>query len=133
MRKRSNFFVGRSGSDALSITLSFLACVLLIVSMFFRNIVSSILWVLALVCLGLSYFRIFSRNVAKRRAENERFLQLVQPITKWVNRQKTKRRQKNLYCFFKCPQCGTVLRVPKGKGRVRITCKACGTVFEKST
>ena len=101
--------------------------------MFFRNIVSSILWVLALVCLGLSYFRIFSRNVAKRRTENERFLQLVQPITKWVNRQKTKRRQKNLYCFFKCPQCGTVLRVPKGKGRVRITCKACGTVFEKST
>ena len=55
------------------------------------------------------------------------------PLTAISGRIKARRRQKNLYCFFKCPQCGTVLRVPKGKGHIRITCKCCGHVFERNS
>lgn len=133
MFRHSSFLSGRNGPDALSIALSFLACVLLVIAMAVHGSIGSILWLLALVCLAGSYFRIFSKNISKRHAENERFLSRIAPLTRWYSRQKTKRRQKNLYSFFKCPQCGTVLRVPKGKGHIRITCKSCKHVFERSS
>ena len=133
MHRRGTFWVGRNGPDALSMASSFLACLLLIVAMIVGGVVSNVLWLLALVCLVCSYFRIFSRNLSKRQAENQKFLNMIAPVTTWWNRQKTRRRQKNLYCFFKCPQCGTVLRVPKGKGRLRITCKTCGHIFERNS
>lgn len=133
MRRRRNFLYGRSGSDALSMATSFLACGLLVIAMFVGDALSGILWILACICLILTYFRIFSRNVAKRRLENERFLKLIRPITDVRARRAAKKRQKNLYCFFKCPQCSTVLRVPKGKGHIRITCRTCGNVFERNS
>ncbi len=132
MHRRKPFLSGRNGSDALSIASSFTACLLLIISMFIGGLGSNILWVLALIFLVVSYFRIFSRNISRRQQENQKFLKLISPITLRWNRLKTRRRQKNLYCFFKCPQCGTVLRVPKGKGHIRITCKSCGHVFERN-
>ena len=131
MRRRRSFLNGRSGPDALSMATSFLACLLLIIAMLVGNILSGILWMLACLCLVCSYARIFSRNIAKRRLENERFLRFLQPAIDFRARRIEKKRQKNLYCFFKCPQCGTVLRVPKGKGRIRITCRTCGNVFER--
>lgn len=133
MYRRGRFLSGRNGPDALSIALSLSSCALLVIAMFVQNIVSSILWLLALLFLGGSYFRIFSRNISKRQAENTRFLTRMEPLLRLYNRQKTKRRQKNLYSFFKCPECGTVLRVPKGKGHIRITCKSCSHVFERNS
>ena len=133
MHRRRAFLAGRNGPDALSMATSFAACLLLVIAMAVRGVASSILWLLALVCLLSSYFRIFSRNLPRRQAENQRFLTHIQPLTRWYSRMKTRRRQKNLYCFFKCPQCGTVLRVPKGKGRIRITCKTCAHVFERNS
>lgn len=133
MRGRRHFFEGRSGPDALSMVLSFLACVLLVIAMLVGDGLSSILWILACICLGASYFRIFSRNTARRRLENERFLRRIKPLTDIRQRRLERKRQKNLYCFFKCPQCSTVLRVPRGKGRIRITCRNCGNVFERNS
>lgn len=133
MHRWRDFFSGRSGPDALSMATSFLACVLLIVAMLVGDVLSGILWMLACVCLISSYFRIFSRNTARRRLENERFLRLIKPLTDRREKRLQKKRQKNLYCFFKCPQCSTVLRVPKGKGHIRITCRSCGHVFERNS
>lgn len=133
MRRRKSILTGRNGPDALSMAASLSACFLLIVAMFVGGVVSSVLWLLAFICLIFCYFRIFSRNVAKRRAENQRFLTRIAPLTQLKARYQEKKRQKNLYCFFKCPQCGTVLRVPKGKGHIRITCKCCGHVFERNS
>lgn len=132
MYKHGGFLSGRNGPDAFSIALSLLACVLLIIAMAVHGSIGSLLWLLALICLITSYFRIFSKNISRRQAENERFLSRIAPLTRWYSRQKTKRRQKNLYSFFKCPKCGTVLRVPKGKGHIRITCKSCNHVFERN-
>lgn len=133
MRRRRGFFSGRSGPDALSMATSFLACVLLVIAMVVGDTLSGILWMLACACLISSYYRIFSRNTARRRLENERFLRLIKPLTDQKEKWLQKKRQKNLYCFFKCPQCGTVLRVPKGKGHIRITCRSCGHVFERNS
>lgn len=133
MHRRKPFWYGRSGPDALSMASSFLACVLLVVAMFVGDTLSGLLWMLACVCLIFSYYRIFSRNTARRRLENERFLRLMKPLIDKRDKMLQKKRQKNLYCFFKCPQCSTVLRVPKGKGHIRITCRNCGHVFERNS
>ena len=60
-------------------------------------------------------------------------MQLTAPVTRKWNQWKLRRRQRNIYAFFKCPQCGMALRAPKGKGRIRVTCKSCGSVFERTT
>ena len=133
MRRLQSFFAGRNGADALSKTTSIVAIILLLLSMVFHGIVSSILWALAFVFLFLTYFRMFSRNIWKRREENQKFLAKSAPVRRKFNQWKLRWRQRNLYAFFKCPQCGTVLRVPKGKGRVRVTCKSCGNVIERTT
>lgn len=133
MYRRNRFLSGRNGPDALSIALSLLACVLLLIAMFAGGATCTVLWLLALVFLTGSYFRIFSKNISRRQTENQRFLLRLEPLIRFRNRQQTKRRQKNLYSFFKCPGCGTVLRVPKGKGHIRITCKSCGHVFERNS
>ncbi len=133
MNRKRRFLSGRNGPDSLSIAISLFACVLLILSMFAGGIVSSVLWLLALLSLIGSYYRILSKNIARRSRENDRFLQLIHPITDFQSRRRARRRQKNLYRFFKCPQCGTVLRVPKGKGHIRITCKNCQCIFEENS
>jgi uncharacterized C2H2 Zn-finger protein len=133
MHRRGSFWAGRNGPDSLSAACSLVACLLLVAAMFLPGTIGSALWLLALGFLLGSYFRMLSRNLPKRQAENQRFLDLVAPLTRWRSRRKTRRRQKNLYCFFKCPQCGTVLRVPKGKGHIRITCKTCDHIFERNS
>ena len=133
MHRLQSFLIGRNGPDALSKATSAAACLLLIVSMFLHGIVSNILWILALLFLVISYWRMLSRNISRRRQENQKFLTLIAPIQKKLRQLRMRRQQRNIYSFFKCPTCGTVLRVPKGKGRVRITCKSCASVFERST
>ncbi len=133
MRRKKNFLAGRNGPDALSMALSFLACILLVIAMLSPQSVTAGLWLVAFFCLVFAYVRIFSRNIPRRQAENQWFLHKVQPVRSWILRRQQRKRQKNLYCFFKCPQCGTVLRVPKGKGRIRITCRSCSHVFERTS
>lgn len=130
MYRRNRFFRGRNGSDALSMTSSIIACLLLLVDMLAGSD-NSPLWFLALGFLCYSYFRIFSRNVTRRQTENQWFLRKLSPLMNLRARRAERKRQKNLYCFFKCPQCATVLRVPQGKGRIRITCRCCQHVFER--
>ena len=133
MNRLRSFLIGRNGPDQLSRAITALACVLLILSMLFHGVASSILWGLAFLFLIIGYWRIFSRNIERRRQENQKFLTWVAPVTRKWNQWKLRRRQRNIYSFFKCPACGTVLRVPKGKGRVRISCKSCGEKFERNS
>ena len=133
MNRFRNLFYGRNGTDQLSMATSTCACILLVVAMFLKGTASSVLWMLAFLFLILTYFRMFSRNLPRRQAENARFLNLIEPLARKFRLARTKRQQKHLYRFFKCPSCDTVLRVPVGKGHIRITCKNCGHVFERNT
>ena len=133
MNRFRTFFAGRYGSDALNKAMSVAACVLLILSMFVHGPAGTVCMALATVLLVGCYVRMLSRDYTRRRAENDRYLQLVAPLTRKLSRLQTRVRQLNTYSFFKCPNCATVLRVPKNKGHVRITCKNCGNVFDKNT
>ena len=133
MNRFRTFLAGRYGTDALNKAMSLAACVLLILSMFIHGLAGTVIMALATVLLVGCYVRMLSRDYVRRQAENAKYLQLVAPITRKTSQLRTRVRQRNIYSFFKCPNCSTVLRVPKNKGHVRITCKTCGNVFDKNT
>jgi len=127
MRERFlRFMYGRNGADQLTRFCTVLALVLIVLSVVFSNFVfapvGTLLWILAIAVLIYAYFRIFSKNLTARRAENAKYLRLK-------NRIHTRRVQAKDYKFFKCPQCRASMRVPRGKGTIRVTCHKCGNVF----
>ena len=71
-----------------------------------------------------------SRNIPKRQAENARFMDLKYRLFSKLRLQREKWTQRDEYKFFHCPSCRTVLRVPRGRGKIMIVCKKCGTRFE---
>lgn len=136
MRNRlSRFFVGRNGFDHLARFCSLVSFILLILSMFTKGVphLSNIFWTLGLFGLLYCYFRAFSRNIYKRQGENTRYLQLRSKLNHFFSSHRSMWRQRRDFCFFKCPVCKTILRVPKGKGKIRIVCRKCGCAFERKT
>ena len=81
---------------------------------------------LATLAIIYAYFRAFSKNIAKRQAENNWYINEIElPLRSYLNRDR-----KN-YAYFKCPTCKQVLRAPKGRGKIRVTCSRCTSKFEK--
>lgn len=121
---------GRNGVDQLSRFLSYVALALIVVNLFVR---SALLWALGVAALVWAYFRMFSKNLSRRRAENARYMALEYKATgafrNWLDRM----RQRKDYAFFRCPSCRAMLRVPRGKGKIRVTCRKCGNAFERKT
>ena len=112
---------GRYGSDQLNLFL-LIAC--LICWLLCRFIKAPI--------VVQTLYRTFSRNYDRRRAENNRFLSITDPITRNFRRMNAQARDRD-HKYFRCPTCGQLLRVPKGKGRIHISCRNCGASFEKKT
>ena len=148
---------GRHGFDALSLALLVLALIMSILGRLFRWPVMSFLVFLPLI---LCYVRAFSRNHEKRYAENAKFLAIWMPLwSKLRGRRgqtpqsgfhpgygggagfqsassagpvKVKKDKKN-YAYFRCKNCKQELRVPRGKGKVKVTCPKCKTQVVKKT
>ena len=118
---------GRYGSDHLSFFLLFLYVVLIFISALPH--MAWISWV-ALAVLLWDLFRMFSRRIDRRRAENALFLSLFGPVIRWFKMRRTIHRDKD-HRYFKCPNCGQYLRVPRGKGKITVNCRNCGASFEE--
>ena len=129
----SRLMYGRYGNDQLNIFLFVIFWLLWIAEMIVRNqtadaILSGVSTLLALVLL----FRIMSRNYGRRRAENDAFLKVAGPVIHWFKRRRCQARDKD-HLYFKCPTCSQMLRVPRGKGRITVTCRGCGASFEEKS
>ena len=126
--KMAQWMVGRYGIDQLTQALMIAGCAVVLVNFFAH---SGVLSTIALLLMGWGLFRCYSRNIAARAKELAKYQELmVKPKAwwrltnkKWVNRKTT--------LYFKCKGCGSVLNVPKGKGKLRVTCPKCGTQVEK--
>lgn len=118
------FMYGRNGVDELGQFLLFFSSALIIVSLFVKGNTRYIFLILFWIIAIYSYFRVFSRNIYKRQAENNWFKSKT-------NYLKTRFTQRKTYKFYDCPKCKTHLRVPKGVGEITITCKKCGYQFDK--
>ncbi len=129
-QKLQQFMMGRYGADQLSRVLLFVSLGILILSMLTRW---GLLYWLAFLLMGYAYFRMFSRNVQKRYAENQKFLNFRYRLVAKKDAQKKQWAQRDVYRYFKCPNCRQKVRVPKGKGKICITCPKCRIEFIKKT
>ena len=88
---------------------------------------STTLNLIAVAVLIYSYFRIFSRNIARRQAENQKFLKITAPVRSLFGKKSADKTHR----IFSCPKCGQKMRVPMGKGKIEITCPNCRNKFIK--
>lgn len=109
------FMIGRYGIDNLGIILMVAGFVL---SLFSR--ISIVISAISLLILGFGIFRMLSKNIQQRKKENSFVMDLFS-------------KKEAGYRYFRCPDCSQKIRVPKGKGKIRITCPKCGHRFEKNT
>lgn len=132
-QKLIQFMYGRNGFDLFSKFLTYLALALVVLQLLIRGTAGKVLWYLAIAVLAYAYFRVFSRNLNRRREENAKYYQyrmkVINDFRDWMDR----RRQSRDYKFFRCPSCRAMLRVPRGKGKIRVTCRKCGTAFERKS
>ena len=135
MRDKFNKFMqGRYGVDDLSRFTMGTALVLIILTMFVNIVnrsVGSVLDFLAIAAIVYAYFRIFSRNIQKRYAENQKYLQMTSKLRLRFNKEKNLMNQRKTHHIYSCPGCGQKIRIPKGKGRIEIECPKCHTKFIK--
>ena len=124
---------GRNGNDALNRFLLAVDLVLLLLATFLRAGVGRLLYPLFLILLVLTYYRMFSRNLYKRQAENARYWELRTRFLGKLSLLKERWVQRKDFRFFSCPSCRTNLRVPKGRGKIKIVCRKCGTSFVRKT
>ena len=132
-RRLLQFMAGRNGNDAFNRFLLVLILVLMLLSLFLPSGLSRITYFLTIVLLGYSYFRMFSRNIFKRQTENAWYWEKRSRVVSSVRLLKERWLQRKYYRFFSCPSCRTTLRVPKGKGQIKIVCRKCGSSFVRKT
>ena len=116
------FMTGRYGTDKLGLTTLCAALVMSLLGSFIP--LAPVKLVLTLAYYGLMFwtlFRMFSRNTYARYEENRKFLRFFDQIKDREHR------------YFNCPKCRQTVRVPRGKGKIAITCPKCREKFIKKT
>ena len=117
---------GRYGFDELSKVALAATLVLMVVSLFTKN---RFIYLVSLILLVFSYWRALSKNTKKRQQENRKFLSIrYRGVARWAHCNE-RQAQTPVYRFYKCPGCGQMVRVPKGRGRICITCPKCQVEF----
>ena len=117
---------GRYGGDLLMVG-SLVVYMVLVTASRLTNFYP--LTLVAYVIFGWSMFRILSRNIPRRYAENQMFLKYWNKVPKWFRSQQKYLQDRRIYRYFKCPKCTTRLRVPKGRGKIEVTCPVCKAQF----
>lgn len=131
--KFAQFMQGRNGTDRLNQAL----IIMLLISALIGNfawrrsylavMVSS--WQLLLVIL--IYYRMFSKNLSRRYAENARYLALENKVRRFFGSKKYIQQQRKEFHIYTCPECKQKIRIPKGKGKISVRCPKCQTEFIK--
>ena len=129
----ARFMYGRNGTDQLNWAILILYLALWVVRTlvsalripYAAMIVDILMFLLAVILL----WRTFSRNLPKRRAENQRFINWWWPIKSRFTAARARRADK-AHKYFTCKNCKTICRVPAGKGKIVITCPKCGHKIE---
>ena len=129
-----NFMQGRYSVDQLSGFLIWTAVIIAVITMFVRvPVLQIVTWVMIIY----AYVRIFSKQINKRYAQNQKFLDATWGIRKFFAdiryRIKYGKQTAEPYHIYKCRKCGQKIRVPKGKGKIMITCPKCKYQFKKKS
>lgn len=118
----TRFMAGRYGSDKLNMAILGAGLLLCVVSMFINWVVPDlVLTFLSYALMIWAIFRMLSRNTYKRYRENRAYLNFLQRL------------KDKEHLYFTCPRCHQTVRVPRGKGKILITCPKCSEKFQKKT
>ena len=123
------FMNGRYGTDQLNMALLILSILVSLIGGIFFNrsiVVSLIVYALSIIII----YRGFSKKIYKRQQENLKFKRLIQPIKSQYKIIKLNLTQKQ-FKHVQCPRCHRTLRVPRGRGKIEITCPHCHVAFDK--
>jgi len=121
-----NFMMGRYGTDQLTLALLILGMIFTFMGNAFELIfLTTITYVIFLACI----YRTMSKNISARQKENYKFLKYWNPVMAWSKGKYNIIKSSKDYKYFKCPNCKQELRVPRGKGKISVTCKKCNTKF----
>ena len=125
------FMQGRNGYDQLNYALLalYILMALVIRSFIKENILYSALEVLVII---LIFYRAFSRKIYKRQKENLAFMNLTRPIRSGFKVIKLNIKEKQ-YKHMQCPRCHRTLRVPRGRGKIEVTCPHCKIEFTRKS
>ena len=115
------FMMGRYGTDKLNTVILGAGVVISLVSVFVGGLVGLFMTMIAYALMFWAIFRCFSRNTYKRYRENRRFLMILDRIKDRDHK------------HFDCPKCRQPVRVPRGKGKIAITCPKCREKFIRKT
>lgn len=126
-KKLADWLQGRQGPDDLAVFSVNLAIVVVLVNLFLHM---SWLGIVALLLVAYAMFRIQSKNLGARARENEKFLKLLGPARPWVQNPSAAWSELRAYKHVRCASCKQKVRVPRGKGKLRVTCPKCRTKFE---
>lgn len=125
----TRFMYGRYGVDQLNRFIMGIVMVSLVLSLFIRH---RVFYWITVIGIMIAYFRMFSKNIRSRSQENNRYLHATAGIRQNLARFKSRSQDKS-HCYFKCPSCRQTVRVPRGKGKICITCPKCSREFVKKT
>lgn len=129
-QRMMRFMYGRYGNDQLSKMYLGLALACFIVNLFTRL---TVFYAAGLLLLIYSMYRSFSKDITKMSSQNQKYLNWrYQTIAKYNNRKKHWAQRKE-YRFYKCPGCRQKVRVPRGRGKIAITCPKCHVEFIKKS
>lgn len=128
--KIARFMAGRYGVDQLNRFLLAAALACMVVSILFRN---GFFNLAAIVWLVLSYYRMLSKNHNARYKENTVYLKYSAKVKGFFKRQVSYVKQSKDFHIYKCPSCKQKIRIPRGKGKISITCPKCKAEFVKKS
>ena len=121
---------GRYGVDSFGkFTIWGSLILMLIAGWTHRGILSWLAW----AGIIYSYFRMFSKNISKRYAENQKYLKMTAGIRRKLASWKSQLAQRKIYHIYRCPGCKQKIRVPRGRGKIEIRCPKCNTRFVKKS
>lgn len=125
--RMANWMRGRNGSDELGNAVLVIALILLVVDVFVRT-----LWlgIIVLLLLGYACWRLSSKDVRQRRKENAAFVKVIGPVAPFLSFSRGDAASSQSFVQLECPTCSQKMRVPAGKGRMRVTCPRCQNKFE---
>ena len=124
--KLMRFMQGRNGFDQFSQFLNMVVLVIFVLSLFIKW---APLYYIGIALLIYMYFRVFSKNIPKRYAENQKFCNMRYDFSIKKNKMKKEWEQRKIYRFYRCPMCKQKVRVPKGRGKICMTCPKCREEF----
>ena len=122
------FMAGRYGGDQFSRVQVWTGLIIYLIAVFTGI---SILSYLGLAMYVWAFFRIFSRNVEKRAAENQRYLQATAKARTSAMQARNRFKNRKEYKYFRCPKCKSYLKLPRNVGEVTVTCGKCRHQFRK--